>query len=723
MEDITEVRHAMHRRGFAIIPVTGKNPAIEGWQKIQANPELIDLWPKSYPFHRNTGVLTKFTPAIDIDILDEEAADTVEQLLRSHFEGRGMLSARIGLSPKRAFLFRTDKPFGVLKLLLVAPNGKRHKIEILCDGQQLVCHGVHPDTHGEYSWGAGTPWEDISVKDLPYLREEAARAFLHDVLELLKAEHGYELYKEPKPKGNGGDGAPFGASNWGKLFTDVYTGADFHDALRDLAMSFARVGMSQAAVVARLRSLMEASQAPRDRRWQDRYDDIPRATDTAFGKLEIEHEAAQQQRESEQQGRAEGPDEPNPEPAPKQLHDKPGPPKNVLQFFRHGERAPLDDRAYTVQDLIPVEGCGLISGQWGSYKTFNTIELSHCVMTGRSYLNQFKIRRPGGVLFFALEGASEIAARLEGVLKHKGSKVLDPAPFYWITNCPPLRHSKTANIIIETGKVVATEFQERFGLLLSLIIIDTVVTGAGYERDGQDNDAAIANMIMGTMAKVGRALGCFVFGVDHFGKDTAVGTRGSSVKEGNADVILSCHADRNESGAVSNLRLAIRKRRSGENGVEFPYHSRVVPIGTNAFGKEETTLVLHFGEDPNAPQKTRADQDWGSTKAVLHLKKVIMTLMAEHGEDIHPFAGGKPIRALKVELVEAEFFRSYPVSNKGQTERQIQNTRYQAFKRALEDAVIKKNVLVTRTIHDVEWVWLSRHSDDLNSDPGPAQDA
>jgi AAA domain/RepB DNA-primase from phage plasmid len=381
-----------------------------------------------------------------------------------------------------------------------------------------------------------------------------------------------------------------------------------------------------------------------------------------------------------------------------------------LQFYRHGERAPLDDRVYLVQDLFPEVGSGLISGQWGTLKTFNALELTHCVMTGRPYLGQFEIRRPGGVLFFALEGASEIAVRLDGVLKHKGNELLDPAPFYWITNCPPLKDPKTADIIIETAKIVATEFKQRFDLPLSLIAIDTIITGAGYERDGQDNDAAVANVIMNTMAKVGHAVDCFVLGIDHYGKDTAVGTRGSSVKEGNADVILACQADRSESGTVSNLRLAIRKRRSGENGVEFPYRSRVVPIGVNTFGKEETTLVLHFGEDPNAPPRAAKDDDWGKAKSTQHLRKVVMSLMAEHGEDIHPFPDAKPIRALKVELVETEFCRSYPVTDIGDGKRP-QNTKRAAFKRALEDAVIKKGVITTREIHGVQWVWLSRRED------------
>jgi hypothetical protein len=718
----------MHQRGFAVIPVTGKNPAIDGWQKIEATPELIKRWPKDYPFHKNTGVLTKYTPAIDIDIMDAKAADDAESLLQSFFEKcGGMISARIGMSPKRAFLFRTDKPFRKLTLKLIAPNGKAYKIEILGDGEQVVVHGLHVDTKQPYSWTAGTPWTDIRVEDLPYLDEDIAREYLHEVAELLIAEHGYKLHEEPKPRSNGGDGEPRSSdpANWGALISNIISGADLHDSIRDLACSFAAT-MSEQAAIARLRAIMNESRAKvdRPRDWQRRHDDIPRAVRTGMAKVEARWEQGELRREREQQeqerdqqeqagaqpgatqhgpGGGLGRGEPPPPPPPK-------PDPSIPTINWHGEAPIADTRPTLIEDLFPEVGHGLLSGQWGTCKTFNALEIAHCVMTERPYLD-LSVRRPGGVLFFALEGASEIAIRLQGVLDHKGDKRLERAPFAWFTHCPPLRVPRSAETIITWAKAVAEQLKTRFNLPLVLIIFDTVVVAADYLREGNDNDTVLNHIVAKNMAKIARALGCFVLGLDHYGKDTTVGTRGASVKEGDADVILATLGDRAENGSVSNLRLVFRKRRSGEAGQEFPFHKRVVSVGTNAHGKEETTLVLSFSEDPNAPRQAHADQDWGKAKAVMHLRKVVMSLMAEHGQDIHPFADRPPMRALKVELVEAEFLRSYPVPDKGDGSRP-QNTRRQAFKRAIGEAVIKKRVLTTRMIHDVQWVWLNRHTDD-----------
>jgi hypothetical protein len=712
--DITETRHAMYQHGFAVIPVIGKNPAIEEWQNISANTDTINLWPSLYPSHNNTGILTKYTPAFDVDLLNPEAAEAVETLVRSLFEERGIISPRIGRAPKRAFLFRTNKPFPKLSVKLINRHGVAgEKFEILCNGQQLVVHGIHPDTKQPYSWPSGAPWDALRVADLPLLTETVAKELLRDARELVTAEYGYTI-DEGEEDGANGTG---GAADWGRLINNILTGADLHESIARLAFSFIATGIPGSTVVTRLRELMDRSQAKtnRPKDWQDRYADIARAVRTAQEKLEVDIAAP-----------AGGP---KPDPIPKPDPPKPDPPKpdppQLPAAVWHGDVNPIDSRPCLVEGLIPEEGCGLISGQWGSYKTFNAIELAHCVMTGRPFLG-FEIQRPGGVLFFALEGASELAVRLQGALDHKGAKRFTRAPFAWHISLPlPLTYPRAADIIIKMAEPVAARLKAEFNLPLSLIEIDTIVTGADYQREGQDNDVATTHRMMMTMARVARALHCFVFGVDHYGKDASVGTRGSSVKEGDADVILACLADKTEAGKVSNHRLALRKRRNGSNGEEFPFRTQVVEVGTNKYGKPETTLVISYGEDPNAPPKPARDDDWGKAKPVLHLKKVIMSLMAEHGQDIHPFPDGKPIRALKVELVEAEFLRSYPVSGRGgDNKEQIQDTKRRAFKRGLEDAAIKKNVIVTREIHGVDWVWFATKSPDENAGPtGPTENA
>jgi AAA domain/Bifunctional DNA primase/polymerase, N-terminal len=676
----TDIRLECHRRGFSVLPITGKRPPMDEWQKLSANSESIALWPKLYPFAGNTGVLTRSTPAIDIDIYNPDAAEALENLARARFEEHGHFAVRVGLWPKRAVLFRTDKPFRKLTLKLINPTGKGEKIEILGDGEQVVIHGIHPDTRKPYSWTGGAPWDAMRAEELPYLDEELAREFLRDAGELLCAEYGYQLKGKHEPKTNGADGEPQPASDWGKLLSDIYAGTDVHEATTRLAASFVGLGISGGAAVARLRSIVRGSPAwEENARWRDRYDDIPRLVRTAQEKYREQQE--------EEAGRA----------------------PTVGPTARwYGERDPLEGRSWLIEGLTPEVGSGLIAGQWGTYKTFLALELAHCVMTGRPFLGQ-DIARPGGVLFFALEGASELELRLKGALDHKGSKRLERTPFAWHEACPPLTHPKAADQLIKMAEPVAIRLREQFDLPLSLILVDTIIAGAGYRRDGQDNDAATTHAIMQTLARLARATGAFVLGLDHYGKDASVGTRGSSAKEGGADLILACLADKNEAGQVSNPRLVIRKRRSGPNGEEFPFQPRVVEVGTNKFGKPETTLVLDWGTSADQPARpTGGEDDWGKSKPVRHLRKVIMSLMVEHGTEIQPFRDGGPIQALKVELAEAEFLKSYPAARKSDNpKRDPKRSKERAFSRALEDAV-DRNVVTTREMHGVEWIWLSR---------------
>src|SRR5262245_60986518 len=197
-----DLRLSLMRGGYSPIPLHGKIPAMEGWQnKYTTNPEEIALWTKVYPSDDNTGVLTRLTPTLDIDILDEAAAKAVEDLARERLEERGYFLVRIGKAPKRAVPMRTDKPFKKLALKLVAANGQTAKVELLCDGQQVVVAGIHPETLRPYTWHGSEPWK-IDKEDLPYISESEAHTLLADCGQMLARDYGYTVVGEAK-KTNG----------------------------------------------------------------------------------------------------------------------------------------------------------------------------------------------------------------------------------------------------------------------------------------------------------------------------------------------------------------------------------------------------------------------------------------------------------------------------------------------------------------------------------------
>ena len=70
-----DVRRQLLEAGYCPIPLTGKKPVLDGWQGLrEVTPDEIQWWSRTRPAATNTGVQTRLTPTLDIDILDEDIA-------------------------------------------------------------------------------------------------------------------------------------------------------------------------------------------------------------------------------------------------------------------------------------------------------------------------------------------------------------------------------------------------------------------------------------------------------------------------------------------------------------------------------------------------------------------------------------------------------------------------------------------------------------------------
>ena len=275
---ILSLRLSLKAGGYAPIPVNGKRPPMTGWSKlIEATEDDIRAWEKSYPYAPSTGILTKATPALDIDITSEPAAEAVEALARERFEEAAHFLVRVGRAPKRAAIFRTDQAFKKISAELISPSGgSGQKLEFLCDGQQIVAFGLHKDT---YRWHGGSP-DKIRREDLPYIHPEQAQQLVDDTVALLCRDFGYKRTPErPRKKGNGTNE---GAADWGHLAEAIRKGQLLHDNLRDLAAKLVTSGMGIGHAINFLRGLMDQCEGEHDARWKARRDDIPRLVESAI---------------------------------------------------------------------------------------------------------------------------------------------------------------------------------------------------------------------------------------------------------------------------------------------------------------------------------------------------------------------------------------------------------------------------------------------------------
>ena len=383
---ITAVRRRLAKCGYVPLPCEGKRPVQKGWQKRQApSADEIELWAKSFHLAANTGILTKDTPVIDIDIDDRDVADALEHMLADMFGGRGAFLTRIGNPPRRAIPFQTDAPFAKLTLNLVAPNGDtRQKIEMLADGQQCIVAGIHPDTHKPYHWTHDALWT-VQRSELPVLRAEDVTEFFARAVAEVLTPAGWTVAGERKPNGNTTDG-PQSRADWVTLTSNILAGTDLHDSIVRLAASMVAEGGSDQFVIRQLQTLMQASSAPRDDRWRERYDEIARAVRSARAKFGPEATVR--------------------------------PPLTWLDMSGW-DTIPVPERQWLVRERIPLRQPTILSGEGAVGKSLVVLHLVAATALGRDWLGRLPEQGPAWYIG-AEDDARELHIRLSAIQKRYG---------------------------------------------------------------------------------------------------------------------------------------------------------------------------------------------------------------------------------------------------------------------------------------------------------------
>jgi AAA domain len=321
------------------------------------------------------------------------------------------------------------------------------------------------------------------------------------------------------------------------------------------------------------------------------------------------------------------------------------------------------------------------------------------------------VKRQCGVLLIAAEGADEMRLRLDAVVREKCGN-MTRAPFRWYETAPLLLQKGAVKTLIAMARQAEASLQAEFGLPLGLIGIDTIAACAGYSRAGDEYDNAVGQAVMNVLKAVAQELGCFVLGIDHFGKNLEAGTRGASSKESSGDLVLACLGNKELSGTVTNTRLAVRKNRSGRQGQEFPFVLRKVAAPElDEDGDPITTMVVDWSPPGTAPAGSAAPNDpWAKPKrqdqrtAVLRLKRVLMAILADQGVDLPISPDGPTVRMVDQERVRKAFYASTPADGTPKQKRQF---RYAQFKRALDWAEQERRIAIGE-IGDITYIWLTR---------------
>jgi hypothetical protein len=369
----------------------------------------------------------------------------------------------------------------------------------------------------------------------------------------------------------------------------------------------------------------------------------------------------------------------------------------------HGESDPRENIKWLIQDLLPETGFGLLSAQWGMYKTFIALDIGASAMTGQPFLC-FATRRKGGVMFIAAEGANTIGIRLAAVVEEKCGNA-ERMPFTWLDACPLLIDSSAVDKLVKDATETNARMMSEFGIPLVLIVIDTIAVAAGYQERGDENDSSIGAKITATMANLAKRTGTFVLGVDHFGKAIETGTRGTSTKETNPDVILAVLGERTVTGKTKNTRLALRKRRTGENGEEFAFRPRIVDLGVDENGSTITSVVIEWQSDN---QHDSQSSPWETTRTLRSLKTALTNAIQKSGFEIMPAGATIPVQAVSLKALREEFRAVYVPSSEDDQEKRA-NALKSAINWALRKAV-DQNLITIQEHGAYQIVWAKQEA-------------
>jgi hypothetical protein len=568
--------------GYPIVPLPqgSKGPRHKGWQHLDLNVETFRKMAANGSADAGAGILAARVPAIDVDILDEDVAEQMSQVLEGIF-GTDLL-ARVGQAPKFLVPFRTSEPFTKLSSNRYTDGTNDHRIEILGDGQQWVAFHTHPSTGKPYYWGGGRSILDVRWSDLPELTLADAQRVIDafEVLAAARVESGHWhlratrlVERDSVPRGQAPESDPFAAH--AAPVTDLTRSqieALVHKCDHTDYEEWIDAGM-------RLHHQYEGSHEGFEiwDAWSSNshkydtevmrphWDSFGHRTDapkTIRGLIERHGQPAA----PEHKPRADGSKNPF------AVHEWSDYKQNYLST------------PWIVKGVLPQAEVGILYGQSGSGKTFFVLDMAACIARGADWRGR-KVS-DCRVVYVAAEAREGIKKRMDAYDQHVSADGRRPD----IIACAPnLLSTDTKQLIEAIGSA-------------GLIILDTMAAS----HSGDENSARDMGLFLAACKDISHATGAMVLAVHHTGKEDSKGMRGSSALFAGADFVMEIFknkvGDRFEHGAM------LSKSRDDVTGTSFGFELKRVTVGVDDEGDDVTTCVIEpvqkeVSKTPKRPRK------------------------------------------------------------------------------------------------------------------------
>jgi hypothetical protein len=546
-------------QGYLIVPLPpgSKGPRLKGWPSLKLDKPTFHKMAANGSADAGIGVLARHTPAIDVDILDEAAAQEMSDLIDEIFPGEALMT-RTGRAPKFLIPFRSDDPFKKLTSNIYTDGTNDHKVEILGDGQQWVAYHVHPETGLPYVWFDGVGTDGIRVVQmgaLPRLTRDLAQRVI-DAFEVLA-------------------GRMVSLGQWTRK--SAVSEAPVHGVVDDPFIDHIdKTNLTDAQaewVVSRIKN---------DEDDYDRWFGVLCAVHHQLGEAGIEVARAYSQKSSKHVDevfeakyasigsytgrmttlRSFLPETGQP---PKEEHKPRAKSDNPFAVHAWGDyKQNYLSVPWIIKGVLPQAEVGILYGQSGSGKTFFVLDLAATVARGADWRGR-KVSECR-VVYVAAEAREGVKKRMDAYDQHVCP---DGARPDIIASAPNLLSSDTQQLADAIGHA-------------GLIILDTMAAS----HSGDENSAKDMGLFLAACKDLSLATGAMVLAVHHTGKEDSKGMRGSSALFAGADFVMEVFKNDKEHGAV------LSKSRDDATGSSFSFVLKRVVVGHDDEGDEVTTCVV-----------------------------------------------------------------------------------------------------------------------------------
>ena len=569
------------RLGYDIVPIKSghKFPkGLPGWDRVEADASKLGAWLSNGFADGGVGVLTKHTPAIDIDIYDAGVSEKITNWCIEHL---GAVVQRVGEAPKSLLVFRTETPFAKMVSNTYEDFlGVRHRVEVLGDGQQFVAFAMHPGTQQPYTWVSEKSLIDVPHSDLPVLAPENVQALFEYIDSIKPADWSVvspgqgskvidtsmpaadRAFMNAKPKVDMPAEKIAKAVNmldpnmsndsWVKIGMGLHHQFDGGPEGFNIFNEWSSAGVTYDADTI-------------GARWQSFGADLTSTNPVTAATIISQAKA---------------------------IHIENKARDDVARGFSLvpasqilAKLGPVD---WQVENYFEADTTGILFGDPGCFKSFLALDIGlHCALGRDWHGNAVK---QGSVIYVAGEGHGGFARRLAAFEKAHGTSIDDKLPLYFSEHAASLYTEESALMVTASIDALIASAG-----VPSLIIIDTLARnfGAGDENSTSDMNVFIENVDRQLRAKYKST----VLIVHHTGHSNKERARGSMALKGALD--FEYRVEKPEGFTGYNAKLVCTKMKDAIEPEDTWFEGQSIVVGSYD-DDEMTSLVFKKSEAPVA---------------------------------------------------------------------------------------------------------------------------